>query len=227
VATIDLNKEELAKRRKFMLLCGVGAAVVILGMIVPRMLAPTPEASPSTKNDAFAKASPQGSDKAAPPLKKSTSDLDSPNKTADVPEAPGLGSILTRLVGGTLVVLVLCGLSAYGIGRWLKGKNVVAPHGPLKIVAALRLNSRCSVILLQAGDQHIIAGMDASGLKSMLHLPAGIGEQDEDTDPPRAEEAPPTPPSPSETVPAPFTVRAPNLRMPEPPMHRVDLSGNG
>ena len=186
-----------------MVLCAVGAAVIILGVLAPRFMSTLPP-EPARKT----------SEKALPPEikpsegKEGNADKQIPAKPLEPTEAASLSAILTRLVGGTLFVLLLCAGTAYGVGRWIKGKNAAVPAGPLKLIAALPINARCSIFLVQAGDQHLVAGVDATGLRSILHIPGGINEIDE------VEETAPVQPATAhpEAAPAVFAGRLPVLR---------------
>ena len=83
------------------------------------------------------------------------------------------------------------------------------PAGPLKLIAALPINARCSIFLVQAGDQHLVAGVDATGLRPRYLLyPGGINEIDE------VEETAPVQPATAhpEAAPAVFAGRLPVLR---------------
>jgi len=82
------------------------------------------------------------------------------------PEGPSLGMSLARLVGCLVLVCGLCVVTT----KWLHRK-ASAQSGPMQIVAAMRLSSRCVVQLVQAGERTLLLGMDSSGIKAILELP--------------------------------------------------------
>jgi flagellar biogenesis protein FliO len=218
----DPNQQDLARRRRFVLLCGFGGAFIVLGMFVPKMLPgsaqPPTESKPQGSTKALSsseKALPPTTEKATLPIKAAASEKDASAKPAEPIDAPSLSAILTRLLGGTVVVLILCAATAYAVGRWIKGKNAAAPAGPMKVVASLSINTRCAIYLIQVGDQHVVAGVDATGMKTIVHLPGGIEEHDADEKPEIAQ-APAT--SQPETQPVAFS--APRAPVPRPAPER-------
>lgn len=90
---------------------------------------------------------------------------------------PDAQAILTRLSIGSLAILGLCGAILYAGKRWLRtGAGEMLPGQQLQILETLRLGNRCSVLLVQAADQQLLVGLDASGMKSLLGLPAEIDQ---------------------------------------------------
>jgi flagellar biogenesis protein FliO len=82
-------------------------------------------------------------------------------------DAPPLGPALARL-GGCLVLV--CGLCV-GVTR-LANRKAAAVEGPMAAVASLRINPRCVVHLVQAGERRLLVGTDAGGVKALVELPA-------------------------------------------------------
>ena len=128
----------IAQRRRFRTLAAAGAAIVLLGTMVPLLL--TPSAGPT-----------------APP----------PAAPAD---GPSLGGMLVRLTLGIVVAAAACVAVARLTQR--RAARVGAADGPLRILASLAVNSRCSVYLVRVAGQTILAGVDATGVKTLTPLPA-------------------------------------------------------
>jgi flagellar biogenesis protein FliO len=148
------------KRKRLITLAASGLFVLVCGLAAPRLLTPPAAPAPSPPVDPKG-ASPQ------------------PAQTPQAPDLPSVGAILTRLTVGTAVVLVLCGGVTYWVARRMKGKPPPA-DGPLKILGTLSVG-RGHVYLVQAGDQRLLAGVDVTGLKSLVHLPATEADLDEPT----------------------------------------------
>jgi len=128
-----------AKRSwRFPVLCGVGAFVVVLRMLIPRWVIPTGE----TADASGAQAPPTG---------------------------PELAPLLTRFAVTTVVVLAACALTARVCGRRFQPR-AAEPGGPaFEVLEAVPVGGRCCVHLVRAGDELLRAGVDATGLKSLLH----------------------------------------------------------
>jgi flagellar biogenesis protein FliO len=87
------------------------------------------------------------------------------------PEAPGVGHLIVQLFLLTGFVLAIC-LGLFWLSRRIgRGSQPGTKSGDLEYVAALPLNSRCSLHLLKAGDQSVVIGSDLGGLKAMVVLP--------------------------------------------------------
>jgi flagellar biogenesis protein FliO len=88
-----------------------------------------------------------------------------------LPDAPDAKSMLTRLALGTATVLGLC-VGTLWLGRyWLNGGvNPAAGAKQLQLLESLSLGNRCSVHLLQLGQQAVLVGADSSGLKVIVPL---------------------------------------------------------
>jgi hypothetical protein len=101
--------------------------------------------------------------------------LPTPDKTAGasgadtlMPAAPSPAAMLGRLAAGTVLVLALCAGTLPLMRRWLVPAPVSVPDGDFEIVATLPLAGRCSVCLVRAGAQHLLAGSDACGLQALV-----------------------------------------------------------
>jgi flagellar biogenesis protein FliO len=108
------------------------------------------------------------------------------------PELPDLGAMVGRLVFGTLIVVVLCVATLWMARRWLRvGPSSVARSGQLQVVESICLSGRSILYLVKAGDQHVLAGVDAAGLKALLTLPesfaATLGQAQRQESPAAAE----------------------------------------
>lgn len=90
----------------------------------------------------------------------------------DLPELPSPQAIFLRLGIGTAVVLVLCVLTLWIGKRWVRPLALpVTENKHLRVLEVLPLGGRCSVYLLQVGETRILAGLDHTGLKTLLPLP--------------------------------------------------------
>jgi flagellar biogenesis protein FliO len=78
-----------------------------------------------------------------------------------------LGPALARVAGCMVLVCGLCVLVTRLMSR--RSDTVV---GPMHSVASLRLQGRCVVHLVQAGERRLLVGTDAGGVKALLELPA-------------------------------------------------------
>jgi flagellar biogenesis protein FliO len=91
------------------------------------------------------------------------------------PDAPDTAAMLRRLVLGTATVLGLCVCTLWIGRRWLRGAPRGATSGSrLRLVETVVLGNRCSVHLLQTGDHQVLVGIDGTGLKSLVPLPASF-----------------------------------------------------
>lgn len=82
-------------------------------------------------------------------------------------ESISLGPALARLAGSLVLVCGLCVVVTRLVNR--KG---TAASGPMQTVASIRVNMRCVVHLVQAGERRLLVGTDAGGVKVLLELPA-------------------------------------------------------
>jgi len=93
------------------------------------------------------------------------------------PAPPDTGAMLLRLVIGTVVVLGLC-VGALWLGKpWLlKLQSGNVGGQMLHVEGSVALGNRAVLYLVKVGDTQLIAGTDATGLKSLLALPASFKE---------------------------------------------------
>ena len=93
------------------------------------------------------------------------------------PAPPDTGAMLLRLVIGTVVVLGLC-VGSLWLGKpWLLKLQAGHAGGQvLHIEGSVALGNRAMLYLVKVGDTQLIAGTDATGLKSLLALPASFKE---------------------------------------------------
>lgn len=88
------------------------------------------------------------------------------------PDVPSTGAMLLRLAFGTVIVLALSVATLWIARRRLRGASVARSGGSqLRFVDALKLDNRCSVHLIEAGNQQVLVGLDGSGLKTLVPLP--------------------------------------------------------
>ena len=91
---------------------------------------------------------------------------------SSIPDAPDTTAMLMRLGLGTVCVLGLSASTLWLGKRWLRGGPApVSGAGQLRLVGSISLGNRCSVHLLETGDRQVLAGVDGSGLKSLVPLP--------------------------------------------------------
>lgn len=93
------------------------------------------------------------------------------------PAPPDTGAMLLRLVVGTVVVLGLC-VGSLWLGKpWLMRLQSINAGGQvLHVEGSVSLGNRAVLYLVKVGDTQLIAGTDATGLKSLLALPASFKE---------------------------------------------------
>lgn len=125
----------------FPVLCGVGGLVVVLGVVIPRWVVPGQETAAA---GASAESTPA--------------------------EAPELGPLLTRFAVTTVVVLAACAATARVCGRRFRPRALEPGGSAFEVLEAVPIGGRCCVHLIRAGDELLLAGVDATGLKSLLHL---------------------------------------------------------
>jgi len=88
-----------------------------------------------------------------------------------VPEVPGVGHLVVQLCLLTGFVLAICPGLFWASRRVGRGREPGTRSGGLEYVAALPLNSRCSLHLLKAGDHSVVIGSELGGLKPVVALP--------------------------------------------------------
>ena len=91
------------------------------------------------------------------------------------PAPPDTGAMLLRLVIGTVVVLGLCVGSLWFGKPWLMRLQLTNTIGqPMQIEGTVALGNRAVLYLVKIGDTQLVAGTDATGLKSLIALPASF-----------------------------------------------------
>ena len=105
------------------------------------------------------------------------SDEDEISYSPQWPEPPNTGAMLLRLCIGTVVVLGLC-VGALWFGKpWLQKLQTAATgNAALHIEGSLAVGNRAMLYLVRAGGTQLIAGTDATGLKSLIALPVSFKE---------------------------------------------------
>lgn len=91
------------------------------------------------------------------------------------PAPPDTGAMLLRLVIGTVAVLGLCVGSLWFGKPWLMRLQLTNTTGQLmQIEGTVALGNRAVLYLVKIGDTQLVAGTDATGLKSLIALPASF-----------------------------------------------------
>jgi hypothetical protein len=131
---------------RWLALCGLGALVVASGFLSPLLLRERTPPRPAQ----------DGGRDVPPPA-----------------EVPDTAALLTRLALGTVFVLGLCVITLRLGQRWLVvGAAERDPGCQFEVLETLSVGNRCVVHLLRAGSGHLLAGVDASGLKALIALDA-------------------------------------------------------
>lgn len=93
------------------------------------------------------------------------------------PAPPDTGAMLLRLIIGTAIVLGLC-VGSLWLGKpWLMRLQSINTNGQAMLVeGSVSLGNRAVLYLVKVGDTQLIAGTDATGLKSLLALPPSFKE---------------------------------------------------
>lgn len=91
------------------------------------------------------------------------------------PEPPNTGALLLRVFVGTVVVLGLC-VGTIWIGKpWLQKLQVAGlGNSSFHLEGSVAVGNRAMLHLVRVGDTQLIAGTDATGLKSLIALPASF-----------------------------------------------------
>jgi flagellar biogenesis protein FliO len=118
----------------------------------------------------------QSADKSAVP-QADDSDEDEISYSPQWPEPPNMGAMLLRLCIGTVVVLGLCvGVLWFGKPWLQKLQTPGTGHATLQIEGSIAVGNRAMLYLVRAGGTQLIAGTDATGLKSLIALPVSFKE---------------------------------------------------
>ena len=92
-------------------------------------------------------------------------------------DGPEMGMLLLRLGGGTLLVLALCVATLWLCRRWFGPAQPGAIRGgSFEILESLPLGIRCRVHLVRVGERLMLAGLDTSGLRTLLPLDGTMDE---------------------------------------------------
>lgn len=145
-------------RTRLALLCGIGLVVMVVGSALPRLIQ-----LPSMRQSA--QAEPAGAGPAGP-----------------VDVAPEVKATIERiLVAASLLVLAGVGV-AWVFRRRRTAPAVVAPK-LLSVAAAVPLPHGCCAVLMEVGDRRFLAGVDPSGIRSVIPLPTPTAEPAANSDP--------------------------------------------
>ena len=88
------------------------------------------------------------------------------------PPPPELGSLLLRLAGVTLVVLLICGGLAWATRAVRAGAPApVDGAGGLTYLGGAKLDARSEIHLVRVGSSKVVVAEDATGLRSLERLP--------------------------------------------------------
>lgn len=105
------------------------------------------------------------------------SDEDEISYSPQWPEPPNTGALLLRLCIGTVVVLGLCvGVLWFGKPWLQKLQTPGTGNAALQIEGSIAVGNRAMLYLVRAGGTQLIAGTDATGLKSLIALPVSFKE---------------------------------------------------
>jgi flagellar biogenesis protein FliO len=86
------------------------------------------------------------------------------------PELPAIGPLLLRLLGATIAVLALCVGAMWLARRGLLGTAPPPAGNRLRLTATMPLGGGSFLYLLQAGDKQYVAGVNRTGLHSLVPL---------------------------------------------------------
>ena len=98
---------------------------------------------------------------------------------SDPPGSPEFSATETlgRLVRGTLIVLVLLGVSLWGLRRWMKHtRNEASSVGSMTVLESTTLTGRCQLQLVEADGHRVLVGVDAGGVRCITVLPGRFDE---------------------------------------------------
>jgi hypothetical protein len=140
-------------RSRIPALVGIGTFVVLVGMLAPKLMTPMANSS---------------ADSTTP----KTTGEDSTEQTTSPAEAAPLDVLrpIEQVVIGASVIIIV-GLG----GFWLFNRRRAASAMPgpafLNITAALPLRQNCWAYLFEASGHQFLAGVDPTGIRSVLALP--------------------------------------------------------
>jgi flagellar biogenesis protein FliO len=89
-----------------------------------------------------------------------------PTDGATSSEPFALGPAVARLAGCMVLVCGLCIVAT----RFINRKADVA-QSSMQTLASIRINARCVVHLVQAGERRLLLGTDGGGVKALVELP--------------------------------------------------------
>jgi hypothetical protein len=145
-----------AVQKVWLCMCGAGVLVVAAGFSVPYLV--LGHGGPTLDVPAA--------------VEPSTS---TPLPATEVPLPEGGSAprdLLLRLSAGTLIVLGLGAAILILCRRWLQpwAKGGPDGQGEFELMESLHLGNRCCVHLVRVGGQHLLTGMDVTGLKAVVPL---------------------------------------------------------
>jgi flagellar biogenesis protein FliO len=156
------------KQRKTLWLACLIGVVIVAGLLAPQLW---PELVPL--------------DSLTQPLKSASAGNATTNEAGIAPdyvppawpEALDPKAMLVRLGLATGGVLLLCLLTLWIARRWLQPRQPPAPaNSAFQLVEIYHLGQRSNLQLLRVQGRHVLVGMDAVGLKSVLHLPESFDQ---------------------------------------------------
>ncbi len=92
------------------------------------------------------------------------------------PEPPDTSGMLLRLAFGTVATLGLCAGTLVIGRRWLQRPTDGKAAKKIQIEESVVLGHRATLFLVKVGETHLVAGTDASGLKSLIVLPTSFAD---------------------------------------------------
>jgi flagellar biogenesis protein FliO len=148
-------------RSRIPALVGIGTFVVLVGILAPRLMTPISD-SPT---DAATSTAPK-------------SDADGPGEQASPKSATTPIDVLRpieQIVIGISVVIAIGCAAFWFVGRQ-RASSVAQGPALLNITAALPLRQNCWAYLVEVGGHQFLAGVDPTGIRSVLPLPSAPQE---------------------------------------------------
>lgn len=90
-----------------------------------------------------------------------------PTTSAPAETTPDFGWSLARLIGGLVLVCVLC----VALTRFLGRRPDVPTSSALTLLASVRVDARCGLYLVGAGERRLLVGLDPGGVKALVEMP--------------------------------------------------------